>query len=277
LERENQKLKKVACVQMNSGGDIHKNLEAAAVLIRQAASQGAQYILTPEVTDQVVSNRAERLAHVFLEEDHPAMMFFSSLAMELSVVIGVGSICVQIGDQKIANRSLVFGTDGVLVARYDKIHLYDVDLPSGESHRESAVFDAGQNLVVAQAEGMKVGMSICYDLRFSHLYRDMAKLGAQILSVPAAFTVPTGRAHWEVLLRARAIETGCFVMAAAQSGDHCGVRQTYGHSMIVSPWGEVLALIEEEEGVIVTDIDLDEIVAVRRAIPALYHDREYQI
>ncbi len=268
---------KIACVQMNSGSDVGANLKAAEGLIRQAAAAGAEYILTPEVTDQVISHRESLFETSFLQDEHPGVAFFSSLAGELGVCLAIGSLCIKVSGDKVANRGFVFGADGSLLASYDKIHLYDVDLPCGESHRESHIFDAGDRLVVADMGKAKVGMSVCYDLRFPHLYRDMAKQGAQILSVPAAFTVPTGRAHWEVLLRARAIETGCFVVAAGQCGGHEGVRDTYGHSMIVNPWGEVLALCEDGVGFIVSNIDLDEVEKAQAAIPALQHDREYRI
>ena len=268
---------KAACIQLNSGSDIQKNLDAARDLIREAAGQGATLIQTPEVTDLVISNRAETIDTALMEEQHPGVPFFSLLAAELGIHLIVGSMCVNVpGEEKVANRCYVFNPDGEIAARYDKIHLYDVDLPSGESHRESKVFIAGDALVTTDVADTKLGLSICYDVRFAHMYRDLAKAGAQILSVPAAFTVSTGEAHWQVLLRARAIETGSFVLAAAQSGDHDGARQTYGHSQIIDPWGRVLVGMTTGEGYITADLDMAEVTKARQAIPALQHDRGYK-
>lgn len=267
---------RAACVQMNSGGDIADNLKVAEQLIRAAAEQGAVLIATPEVTDQVISNRAERLDETYTQDDHPGVAQFSALAKELGVTLLIGSMIIRKDNGKAANRSFVFTPDGSLTDTYDKIHLYDVDLPSGESHRESKVFDGGDRAVIANTEAAQIGLSICYDVRFPHLYRGLVKRGAHILSIPAAFTAPTGQAHWETLLRARAIETGSFVLAAAQGGDHDGARQTYGHSMIISPWGRILAHQEGQgEGVITADLDLSEATQARTAIPTLTHDREY--
>ncbi len=268
---------KVACVQMNSGADIQKNLDVASDLIREAASSGAEFILTPEVTDQVVSHRAEKLDETYTQEDHPCVSAFADLAKELSVHLAIGSMCIKVAEDKVANRSFLFGFDGALQETYDKIHLYDVDLPTGESHRESKLFISGERAVISDMnDDFTLGMSICYDVRFAYLYRDLAKAGANILSIPAAFTVPTGKAHWEVLLRARAIETGSYVMAAAQSGDHDGARNTYGHSMIIDPWGEVLSDAGQEVNIIYADIDLEAVTKARNAIPCLQHDREYE-
>lgn len=267
----------IACVQMNSGPDIHDNLKQAETFIRDAAVKGATLIATPEVTDQVVSNRAEKIDQVFSQGNHPGVPFFANLAKELSVTLVIGSMCIKTETGKIANRSFVFSPAGDILAHYDKIHLFDVDLPTGESHRESKIFAAGDRAVTVQTPEAKLGLSVCYDVRFSHLYRDLAKAGAEILSIPAAFTVPTGQAHWEVLLRARAIETGSFVMAAAQSGDHMGARKTYGHSMIISPWGEVLENAGTRNGIISAMIDLDDVARARAAIPALKHDRDYSL
>lgn len=268
---------KAACIQLSSGADIQQNIDAAAELIREAASRGATLIQTPEITDQVVSNRAEKMDQAFGEEMHPGLPFFSLLAAELGVTLIIGSMCIKVADDRIANRCYVFNHDGEITARYDKIHLYDADLPSGESHRESKLFVAGDQLVMAQGEGAQIGLSICYDLRFAHMYRDMAKQGAEIMSVPAAFTVSSGQAHWEVLLRARAIETGSFVLAAAQWGDHEGARKTYGHSMIVDPWGRILVSMASSDGYVTADLDMDDVHNARAAIPALKHDREYKI
>lgn len=269
---------KVACVQMNSGSDIHKNLEQAGEFIRLAAADGAEFIATPEVSDQVISNRAEKMDLMLSEADHPGLPFFCGLAQELKINLLIGSMCIKIAGDKMVNRSFLIGPQGSIRARYDKIHMYDVDLPNGESHRESKVFQAGgiADMVHMNAQ-INVGLSICYDIRFPHLYRALAQKGAHMFTVPAAFTVPTGKAHWEVLLRARAIESGAFVIAPAQCGDHEGARQTYGHSMIIGPWGEILAEMKEGTGVIDAELDMDAVTRARQAIPALKHDREFQI
>ena len=269
---------KVACVQMNSGSDIQKNLEQAGEYIRMAAKDGAKFIATPEVTDQVISNRAEKIDLMLSEADHPGVPFFCGLAKELDIDLLVGSMCIKIANDKMVNRSFLISPQGEIRARYDKIHMYDVDLPNGESHRESKVFQPGAAAnVVHMGENINVGMSICYDIRFPHLYRNLGKKGAHIFTVPAAFTVPTGKAHWEVLLRARAIESGAFVMAPAQCGNHEGARQTYGHSLIISPWGDVLAEMKEGTGIICAELDMEAVTRARQAIPALQHDREFEI
>lgn len=269
---------KVACVQLNSGPGIIRNLEIAQGFIREAAGQGAELIATPEVTDQVIPNRAERLAETHTEDSHPGLPFFADLAKELNIHLLIGSMIVRLAPDKIANRSYLFGPTGALKARYDKIHLYDVDLPTGESHRESRIFVPGTEAPVVDCKPAKLGMSICYDLRFPHLARNLAKAGADIISIPAAFTVPTGQAHWEVLLRARAIETGCFVLAPAQSGDHEGARKTYGHSLIIGPWGDILAeRTDSGPGIIMADLALQRVLEARNSIPALQHDREFVV
>lgn len=262
---------------MNSGADILKNLEVASDLIREAAGQGAEFILTPEVTDQVISHRAEKLDETYTQEDHPCVAAFSALAKELSVPLSIGSMCIKVSDDKVANRSFLFGPDGALTESYDKIHLYDVDLPTGESHRESKLFISGDKAVTAKInDDFTLGFSVCYDVRFAYLYRDLAQAGANILSIPAAFTVPTGKAHWETLLRARAIETGSYVLAAAQSGNHDGARNTYGHSMIISPWGDVLEDAGQGVNIIYADIVPEAVTKARNAIPCLQHDRDYR-
>lgn len=269
---------KAACIQLNSGSDIAKNLDIAGGFVREAAAKGASFIATPEVTDQVISNRAEKIDQMLGEDEHPGLPYFGALAKELGVTILIGSMCIKIASDRMVNRSFLIGADGEIKSRYDKIHMYDVDLPTGESHRESKVFRPGESASLVKVDGQfMLGMSICYDLRFPHLFRDMGKAGADIFTIPAAFTVPTGKAHWEVLLRARAIESGAFVMAPAQSGDHEGARNTYGHSMIISPWGEILAEMKEGIGYILADLDLTAVQKARQAIAALQHDREYKL
>lgn len=268
---------KTACVQMNSGPDINENLKAAETLIREAAGKGATLIATPENTDYILSKPAEKVAQGHTAETHPGIPFFASLAKELNIHLIIGSMGIKVKEDKLANRSFLFTPDGETGATFDKIHLFDVDLSTGESHRESNYFEPGNEAVVYDLGPTKLGMSVCYDLRFAYLYRAMAKAGAGILSIPAAFTVPTGQAHWEVLHRARAIETGCFVLAPAQVGEHEGGRKTYGHSMIIGPWGNIIAQKEEGAGIIMGDLHLAEITKTRQAIPSLQHDREFEV
>lgn len=267
---------KVACVQMTSGSTIAENLKMAEGYIREAAAKGAQFVSTPENTCCMVQPASEKLRITPWQKDHEGIPFFSKLARELKIFLHIGSMAVRASENKLFNRSFLFGRDGELIATYNKIHLFDVQLPSGETHRESEIMQAGEHAVIAQTPFGKLGMSVCYDLRFAHLFRDLAKHGAQILLIPAAFTVPTGKAHWNVLNRARAIETGSFVIAAAQVGEHHGGRKTYGHSMIISPWGEVLAEGDgETTGIIIAELELDKVAKARSAIPALTHDRGY--
>ena len=268
---------KVGLVQMSSGPDIAENILSAEALIREAASKGAQFILTPENTCHIRRPATEKLKSAKSLEGHPVIVRFAALAKELGVWIMAGSISVLLPEQKILNRSILIDANGNIVAEYDKIHLFDVDLPTGEIHRESATVKPGDRAVVAQTPWGGVGMTICYDLRFASLFRVLAYKGAAILTVPAAFTVPTGQAHWHTLLRARAIENGAFVLAPAQCGTHEGDRKTYGHSLIIDPWGVILAEAGEETGVILADLDLSAVKTAREAIPALLHDREYSI
>ncbi len=266
----------VACVQLNSGPEIEPNLDNAARLIIQAAQDGADFIATPENTDFMAETPKLALETALDTENHPGVKFFSSLANKLSVTLLIGSMKIKVSETKMANRSFLFAPSGQLIATYDKIHLFDVDLPTGESHRESDEVEAGTKAAVANVAFGKVGLSICYDLRFPYLYRAMAQRDADILTIPAAFTVPTGQAHWETLLRARAIETGTFVVAPAQVGEHAGGRKTYGHSMIVGPWGQVLAENKKDEpGIIMRKIYLLDGIKARTAIPALKHDRKF--
>lgn len=268
---------KVALVQMNAGADIAENIIAAETMIREAAAQGAQFILTPENTCHIRRPATEKLKSAKGIDGHPVVVRFAALARELGVWIMAGSISVLLPEQKILNRSILIDANGDIVAEYDKIHLFDVDLPTGEVHRESAVVKPGTRAVVAPTPWGKVGMTICYDLRFASLFRALSKAGATILTVPAAFTVPTGKAHWHTLLRARAIENGAFVLAPAQCGTHEGDRKTYGHSLIIDPWGTILAEAGEDVGIIVAELDMNAVKVARESIPALLHDREYSI
>jgi predicted amidohydrolase len=212
-----------------------------------------------------------------MEAEDQSVAGFAQLAMELGIWLNIGSLALKGDGEKLLNRSLLFRPDGTIAARYDKIHLFDVDLPTGEALRESNAYEAGKTAVTAPTPFGRLGLTICYDMRFPHLYRTLAHAGAEFFTVPSAFTVPTGRAHWHVLLRARAIETGSFVLAAAQGGRHESGRETYGHSLIVSPWGEVMAEGGTEPGVVSAELDFGKAATARRSIPALAHDRPYEL
>jgi deaminated glutathione amidase len=266
---------KVALVQMNSGREIAPNIEAATRLVREARGQGAELILTPENTTMVEPRRKLIFAKARAEGDHPAIPAFRALAAETGAWLLIGSLTIKLEESACANRSYLFSPAGEIVARYDKIHMFDVDLPNGERYRESESFRPGGRAVVADLPFGRLGLTVCYDLRFAYLYRALAQAGADFLTVPAAFTVPTGRAHWHVLLRARAIETGSYVFAPAQCGEHAEGRKTYGHSLVVSPWGEIIAEGGETPGVIVAEVEPAKVEEARRAVPALSHDRSF--
>ncbi len=260
---------------MTSGSDMAVNIEAASSLIREAAASGADFIATPEVTHLMVLKTEELFSKIFPQDEDPGLKAFQALAAELGKWLLIGSLAIRIAKDKAANRSFLLGPDGSVKATYDKIHMFDVDLPSGESYRESATYQAGDKLALAQTPWGPMGLSICYDLRFPHLYRALAQKGAGVITIPAAFTQQTGEAHWHVLQRTRAIETGCFIIAPAQTGSHdCG-RKTYGHSLIVSPWGEVLADGGTAVGVVSAEIDLEAVEAARAQIPSLSVDRPW--
>lgn len=263
-------------VQLNAGPVLEENMDAAQAFIRKAAGEGARFIATPENTCRMRARPEDKWAASYDEKDHPAVAFYASLAKELGIHLLIGSISsIRVGDGKLANRSYLFGPNGQTLAAYDKIHMFDVDLPNGDQYRESDMNVPGKQSVIADIGGAKVGMSVCYDIRFPHLYRFLAKAGADILTIPAAFTVPTGEAHWEVLLRARAIENGAFVIAPAQVGLHEGGRATWGHSMIISPWGDIVVEIQRDQpGFAVADLDLSEVGKARAAVPSLTHDRD---
>lgn len=268
---------RVACVQLRSGDDGAENVSVAEKYIREAARDGAKFIATPENTTLMAPDGGAKLEKSFAEESDTALPAFAALAKELGVWLLIGSLSIKVSDSKTANRSFVIAPDGRIAARYDKIHLFDVDLPSGEIYRESNTVAAGCEAVVVKTPLGNIGLTICYDLRFPHLYRALAKAGAEIITVPAAFTETTGKAHWHTLLKARAIENGCFMVAPAQGGEHANKRRTFGHSLIVGPWGEVLAEGGTEPGVVAATLDLSEIAAVRARLPALSHDREYRV
>lgn len=268
---------RVACVQMTSGIHREANIEAAVAMIRMAAADGAELIATPEMTT-VLDRRPRRLfEHLPTADDLAEADTFAALATELNVVLLIGSMGVALdktpAHRRMANRSFLFTPGGGRVT-YDKLHLFDVELPTGETWRESATMQAGEEAVVACTDRGAIGLSICYDVRFPHLYRALAQSGAEILAVPAAFTKPTGEAHWHALLRARAIETGSFVIAPAQGGQHEDERVTYGHSLIIDPWGRILAeKADDTPGVISADIDLELVRDTRARIPSLGLDR----
>ena len=264
---------KLACLQITSGPDIAENLAMLEKLVREAAGNGAKLITTPENSCHMRAKSADKLQSAPYEQDHPAVPLFANLAKELNVWILIGSLSIKTSDSKLANRSYLFSPVGEVSAKYDKLHLFDVDLPTGERHRESDLFTGGQKAVVADTDFGRLGLTICYDVRFSYMFRELAKNGAGIIAVPAAFTVPTGQAHWEVLLRARAIETGSFIIAPAQVGEHDGGRRTWGHSLIIDPWGRILASGGDQPEIIYADIDLADVEKARNAIPALQHDR----
>ncbi|MCG5242003.1 carbon-nitrogen hydrolase family protein [Azospirillum doebereinerae] len=268
---------KAACVQVNAGTELEANLASAGDLVRRARDAGADFITLPENVGWMVQGRAKIMARVRGEAEHPGVAFFAGLARETGAWILSGTLHVLLDGERVANRSYLFDPQGRAVAHYDKIHMFDVDLKGGESYRESATFRPGERAVVAGTPWGGVGLTICYDVRFPYLHRALAKAGASILTAPAAFTVPTGRAHWHTLLRARAIETGCFVVAAAQTGTHDEGRQTYGHSLIVAPWGEVLADAGEEVGFVVAELDMARVEEARRMVPALTHDRDFEV
>jgi deaminated glutathione amidase len=266
---------KVACIQTNSGSDVAANLDAATDLARQASAAGADLIALPETVNIMAPDRAFLKANSQPEEGNQALRAFADLARETGAWVLIGSMLVDVpGSDKMANRSLLLDADGTVRARYDKIHMFDVNLGGAETHRESNHYNAGAEAVLTETPWAPLGMTICYDLRFAYLYRALAQAGAAMIAVPSAFTRISGQAHWHVLLRARAIETGCYIIAPAQCGGHPGDRQTFGHSLIVDPWGQVLADGGEEPGFIIADIDLSRVDEARNKIPALTHDRD---
>ena len=264
-------------VQMRTSRDVERNLVDASALIRAAVAGGAQYVQTPEVTVLMELDRARLFVHTRPEDGNPALAHFRALARELKIWLHIGSMGVLVKPDKIANRSFLIDPDGRITARYDKIHMFDVQLPGGESYRESRNFEPGRAAVLADLPWGTLGMTVCYDLRFPHLYRTLAKGGAHLLAIPAAFTVPTGKAHWHTLLRARAIECECFVLAAAQGGKHENGRDTFGHSLVVAPWGEILAEGGTDPGVVFADIDMGLVAEARSRVPSLEHDRPFEL
>lgn len=269
---------KAAAIQMCSGVDPEKNAADMTKLVREAASQGAVYVQTPEMTGAVQKDRAGLMAVLKDEANDVIVSTAQELARDLGIHVHVGSTAIALADGKIANRGFLFAPGGDRICTYDKIHMFDVDLDNGESWRESAVYRPGGEARVAELPFGKLGFAICYDVRFPVLFRTEAVAGAEVLTVPAAFTRQTGEAHWEVLLRARAIENGAFLIAAAQAGVHEDGRETFGHSMIVDPWGKVLASAGGSgEAVVIAEIDVDQVKAARAKIPNLKNARDFTI
>ncbi len=265
-----------ACIQNEAGPDMGASIAAASDLVRAARADGAELICLPEYFSCLKADDTTFAVGAHPEAEHPALPHSQALARELGAWLLLGSLAITAGPGKIFNRSYLVTPEGRVAARYDKIHLFDVDLANGESYRESALIEPGAQAVLAATPWATLGLTVCYDLRFPQLYRALAQAGAQVLTVPAAFTKTTGEAHWHVLLRARAIETGCFVIAPCQCGDHGGGRATYGHSLIVDPWGEVLADGGEGPGFVSAEIDPAEVAKARGMIPSLEHDRPFR-
>lgn len=267
---------RAALIQICSSRSLDENVAIVGEMVRRAVAQGAEYVQTPEVTTLIETKREDLFANTPAESENAPLRDFSDLAAELGIWLHIGSMGVRVSPDKIANRSFLISPDGRAVASYDKIHMFDVDLGEGQQYRESKNYRPGDRAVTAELPWGRLGLTICYDMRFPHLYEQLAQAGCDFIAIPSSFTVPTGRAHWETILRGRAIETQSFVFAAAQAGDHACGRSTYGHSMIVSPWGEVLAEAGESAPEIVfADIDVAEIAAARRKIPALSNRRGF--
>jgi predicted amidohydrolase len=268
---------KVGLVQMRSGVDPPANLAAALASVEAAADAGADYVLTPEMTNIMEIKREKLFAAIADEEHDPTLAALRAAARKLSIFVHIGSLAVKVSADKAANRSFLIDRRGDVVARYDKIHMFDVDLANGESYRESRSYRAGDLAVVADLPWGRLGVTVCYDLRFPALYRALAEAGASFLSIPAAFTKQTGEAHWHVLMRARAIENGCFVFAAAQGGKHENGRETFGHSLVVDPWGQIIAEAGTEPGVIVAEVDPAQVAAAHSRIPSLLNGRRFEV
>ena len=268
---------RAALIQMRSARSPQANIDAAAKLIGEAKSAGADYVLTPEMTNVMEVRREALFGSTVAEDDDTSLATFRELARTLGIFVHVGSLAVRVSPDKAANRSFLIDRKGEIAARYDKIHMFDVDLANGESYRESRTYRAGELAVVADLPWGRLGLTVCYDLRCPALYRALAEAGASFLTVPSAFTRQTGEAHWHVLLRARAIENGCFIFAAAQGGKHENGRETFGHSLVIDPWGRVLAEGGIDPGIVFAEVDPAEVAAARSRIPSLQHGRRFEI
>jgi predicted amidohydrolase len=268
---------RVGLIQMRATRSPAVNTEAAVKMIGEAKAGGADYVLTPEMTNTYESSRERLFASIVPEENDTTLATLRELARALGIYIHIGSLAVKTSPDKAANRAFLIDRRGEIVARYDKIHMFDVDLEGGESYRESRSYRPGELAVLSDLPWGRLGITICYDLRFPALYRALAEAGASFLAIPSAFTKQTGEAHWHVLMRARAIENGCFVLAAAQGGDHENGRKTFGHSLVVDPWGRIVAEGGTEPGVIFADIDPAQVSAARGKVPSLQHGRRFEI
>jgi predicted amidohydrolase len=267
----------VGLVQMRSGLDPAANLDAATRLIGEAKAAGADYVLTPEMTNIMEVKRERLFAAIVAEEADRSLAAFRELARKLAIHLHIGSLAIKLAGERAANRSFLIDPHGEIVARYDKIHMFDVDLANGESYRESRNYRPGELAVAADLPWGRLGLTICYDLRFPALYRALAEAGSSMLTIPSAFTRQTGEAHWHVLVRARAIENGSFVFAAAQGGRHESGRETYGHSLVVDPWGNVLAEAGVEPGIVLAQVDPAAVAAARARVPSLQHGRRFEV
>ncbi len=268
---------KAAMIQMRSGLKPAANIDDAVRLIGEAKSSGADYVLTPEMTNILAAKREQLFAAVVEEDVDVSLATLRELARKLGIYVHVGSLAIKISNDRAANRSFLIDPKGDIAARYDKIHMFDVDLADGESYRESLNYRAGELAVLADLPWGRLGLTVCYDLRFPALYRALAEAGATMLAIPSAFTKQTGEAHWHVLMRSRAIENGSFVFAAAQGGKHENGRETYGHSLVVDPWGHIIAEGGTEPGIVMAEIDPAEVAKARARIPSLQHGRRFEI
>jgi len=268
---------KAAMIQMRSGLQPGVNIDAAVRYIGDAKSAGAEYVLTPEMTNILAANREQLFAVVVEEGADASLATLREVARKLGIYVHVGSLAIRVSPDRAVNRSFLIDPKGDILARYDKIHMFDVDLAGGESYRESRNYRPGELAVLADLPWGRLGLTVCYDLRFPALYRALAEAGATVLAIPSAFTKQTGEAHWHVLIRSRAIENGCFVFAAAQGGRHENGRDTFGHSLIVDPWGRIIAEGGTEPGVIVAEIDPAQVASARTRIPSLQHGRRFEI
>jgi len=268
---------KAAMIQMRAGLTVSANIDAAARMIGEAKAAGADYVQTPEMTNIMEVKRERLFSTIVAEEQDTSLAAFRELAKKLGIYVHAGSLAIKAGPDRAANRGFVIDPRGEIAARYDKIHMFDVDLSGGESYRESRTYRPGELAVLSDLPWGRLGVTICYDLRFPALYRALAEAGATMLAIPSAFTRQTGEAHWHVLNRARAIENGCFVFAAAQGGKHENGRETFGHSLIVDPWGRILAEGGTEPGVVMAEIDMGEVTKARARIPSLDHGRRFEI
>jgi predicted amidohydrolase len=266
-----------AMVQMRTSLSPEASFKQADSLVREAASQGANYVQTPEVSNLIQKNRKALFELLAPEQEDLSLKAYRELARELNIYLHVGSLALKATPDRAVNRSFLIAPDGGILASYDKIHMFDIELDGGESYRESANYQPGETAVISDLPWGRIGLTICYDVRFPALYRALAEAGAAFITVPSAFTVRTGEAHWQPLLRARAIENGCYIFAAAQAGKHESGRETYGHSLIVDPWGVVLAEGGVEPGIVMAKIDPVKVESARKSIPSLQHGRRFSL